>query len=54
MKNNKTNCTDNKKSEELSKPLDTSADNQIQSDVDGSYTGHPADDGKPVQDADDL
>ena len=39
---------------ELSNPLDTSMQDGVKSDVDGSYTGHPADNGKPVQDADDL
>lgn len=28
--------------------------NEIKSDTDGSYTGVPADGGKPVQDSDDL
>lgn len=53
MKNKKTNKATMSTSE-LSKPLDTANDSSIISDVDGSYTGHPIDGGKPVQDADDL
>jgi hypothetical protein len=53
MKNKKTN-EETTITNELSKPLDTANDSLIISDVDGSYTGHPIDGGKPVQDADDL
>ena len=53
MKNNKRNKESTNVSE-LSKPLDTAAENSVTSDIDGSYTGHPLDDGMPVQDADDL
>ena len=39
---------------ELAKPLDSATEGFVISDIDGSYTGHPLDGGKPVQDADDL
>lgn len=42
------------RSSDLANPLDTATDGSVTSDVDGSYTGHPLDGGKPVQDADDL
>ncbi len=38
---------------ELSQPLNCTEEN-IFSDVNGSYTGVPVDGGEPVQDADDL
>ncbi len=44
---------DKKKIEELSETLNCKDDN-IQSDVNGSYTGMSADGSAPVQDADDL
>ncbi len=51
MKNNKMKM---KKTEaELSQPLNCKEEN-IFSDVNGSYTGVPIDGGEPVQDADDL
>ena len=40
------------KKETICLPLIT--DENIPSDIDGSYTGVPLDGGKPVQDADDL
>ena len=40
------------KKETIYSPLIT--DENIPSDIDGSYTGVPLDGGKPVQDADDL
>lgn len=39
---------------ELANPLDSATEGFVISDIDGSYTGHPLDGGKPVQDADDL
>lgn len=43
----------NKKSEEIAQMWD-SENEEIQSDVLGSYTGNPTDTDRPVQDADDL
>ena len=53
---NKNNDSKNQSvsSSDLAKPLDSATDGSVISDVDGSYTGHPLDGGKPVQDADDL
>ncbi len=45
--------TKKKTENELSQPLNCTEDN-IFSDVNGSYTGVPIDGGEPVQDADDL
>lgn len=54
MKNNKKKTKKINSFAELAKPLDNAAENKVPSDIDGSYTGHPIDGGKPVQDADDL
>ncbi len=43
----------NKKLDELSENLNCKDEN-VHSDVNGSYTGVPEDGGEPVQDADDL
>lgn len=40
--------------EELSEPLETVSDDNIISDVNGSYTGYPKNGKHPIQDADDL
>ncbi len=53
MKNNN-RSKEVKNVSEFSKPLDADTQKSIPSDIDGSYTGHPLDGGKPVQDADDL
>jgi hypothetical protein len=44
----------NKKSEEAAKIWSEDEDEEIKSDILGSYTGNPSDNEKPVQDADDL
>jgi hypothetical protein len=44
----------NKKSEEAAKIWSEDEDEEIKSDILGSYTGNPSDKEKPVQDADDL
>lgn len=47
----------NKKQNQTNKNINSTlstAESTIKSDVDGSYTGHPLDGGKPIQDADDL
>ena len=49
--NNKNN---NKKETKEVNPSPVFIDENIPSDVDGSYTGVPLDGGQPVQDADDL
>lgn len=41
-------------SSELATPLGSATEDSVTSDIDGSYTGHPLDGGKPIQDADDL
>ena len=44
----------NKKSEEIAKIWSDDEDEEIKSDILGSYTGNPSDNDRPVQDADDL